>query len=289
MHVEDDRSSLSNWVAPLFELPIRLHPETTAWNGHIPFLFLLFRLMRPRTYVELGVHRGTSFLAACQAAKRFDTGTQCYGIDTWEGDIHAGHYEGEQIYDELLRFTAAHFSRCELIRSTFDEALIRFRENAIDLLHIDGLHTYEAVAHDFQNWMPKLSDCSIVMFHDTAVREGDFGVCRFWSEVKQRYRHLEFQHSHGLGVLFTGQAIPGDMDALLERLHSQHDNAELLQNVAEAAAATLPLRMQQREVASGEANGSFSPQSPAGALMSRNAPCPCGSGKRYKHCHGRIT
>jgi preprotein translocase subunit SecA len=20
----------------------------------------------------------------------------------------------------------------------------------------------------------------------------------------------------------------------------------------------------------------------------RNAPCPCGSGKKYKHCHGRI-
>ena len=21
----------------------------------------------------------------------------------------------------------------------------------------------------------------------------------------------------------------------------------------------------------------------------RNAPCPCGSGKKYKHCHGRIA
>ena len=24
----------------------------------------------------------------------------------------------------------------------------------------------------------------------------------------------------------------------------------------------------------------------AGAEISRNAPCPCGSGKKYKHCHG---
>ncbi|MBX6321564.1 MAG: SEC-C domain-containing protein, partial [Rhodospirillaceae bacterium] len=22
--------------------------------------------------------------------------------------------------------------------------------------------------------------------------------------------------------------------------------------------------------------------------VARNAPCPCGSGKKYKHCHGRI-
>ena len=24
------------------------------------------------------------------------------------------------------------------------------------------------------------------------------------------------------------------------------------------------------------------------ARTPRNAPCPCGSGKKYKHCHGRV-
>ena len=75
MNADDD------WIAPLFELPLRLHPETPYWNGHIPFLFLLFKLAQPHSYVELGVLRGTSFLVACQAAKRFATGTKCYGID----------------------------------------------------------------------------------------------------------------------------------------------------------------------------------------------------------------
>ena len=23
--------------------------------------------------------------------------------------------------------------------------------------------------------------------------------------------------------------------------------------------------------------------------ISRNAPCPCGSGKKYKHCHGKLA
>ncbi|MFX8466508.1 SEC-C metal-binding domain-containing protein [Acinetobacter baumannii] len=23
--------------------------------------------------------------------------------------------------------------------------------------------------------------------------------------------------------------------------------------------------------------------------MPRNAPCPCGSGKKFKHCHGRVA
>src|SRR5690625_4959444 len=26
-----------------------------------------------------------------------------------------------------------------------------------------------------------------------------------------------------------------------------------------------------------------------GAKVGRNDPCPCGSGKKYKHCHGQIT
>ncbi|MBL8534635.1 MAG: SEC-C domain-containing protein, partial [Betaproteobacteria bacterium] len=27
----------------------------------------------------------------------------------------------------------------------------------------------------------------------------------------------------------------------------------------------------------------------AGPKVGRNDPCPCGSGKKYKHCHGRLS
>jgi preprotein translocase subunit SecA len=27
----------------------------------------------------------------------------------------------------------------------------------------------------------------------------------------------------------------------------------------------------------------------AGEKVGRNDPCPCGSGKKYKHCHGKLT
>ncbi len=37
----------------------------------------------------------------------------------------------------------------------------------------------------------------------------------------------------------------------------------------------------------GAANGGAAPASPW-ARTPRNAPCPCGSGKKYKHCHGRV-
>ncbi|TPM37559.1 class I SAM-dependent methyltransferase [Mesorhizobium sp. B2-3-4] len=190
------------YIAPLFSLPRKL--PLTAWGGHIPFLFVLFRNLKPACYVDLGVHFGASLIAAATAAQSYDLKADLWGVDTWEGDDHAGRYEGDKIHDDLQAFLDRSFSGVHLIRSTFDEARAQFEGRPVDLLHIDGLHTYEAVKHDYEHWLPVLSDKGVVMFHDISVRERDFGVWRLWDELKQKFPSLEFTHSHGLGVLFVG-------------------------------------------------------------------------------------
>lgn len=189
-------------VAPLFNLPTKM--PLTAWSGHIPFLFALFRALRPRTYVDLGVHYGASLIAAATASRTYGTDTHCVGVDTWEGDEHAGKYAGDRIYEELDQYTRGVFGNVTLMRSYFIEARKAFRPGSIDILHVDGLHTYEAVKEDFSTWFHLMAPSSVVMFHDIAVHRDGFGVHRLWDELKQHFPSMEFHHSHGLGVLFLG-------------------------------------------------------------------------------------
>ena len=200
----------------ILEAPRRLTPAS-GWVEHIPFAMLAVELIKPDLVVELGTHMGDSYCAFCQAVDILHLPTRCFAVDTWQGDPHAGEY-GPEVLRDLRQHhdhQYGHFST--LIQATFDEAAGQFHEGSIALLHIDGYHTYEAVRHDFETWLPKVSERGVILFHDTNVREKDFGIWRFWREVTRLYPHFEFPHGHGLGVLSVGPEEPEALRQFRER------------------------------------------------------------------------
>jgi O-antigen biosynthesis protein len=198
---------LSKDIEPLFWTPERLN-RASAWWGHVPFAFWLTAACKPRLLVELGTHLGVSYAAFCEAVVRSRLETRCFAVDTWGGDAHAGFY-GDDVYDDFKDFHDKRYaSFSELLRKTFDEACSCFGDGTIDLLHIDGFHTYEAVRHDFETWRPKLSKQAIVLLHDTNEWRDDFGVGQFFGELKKELPVFEFLHCHGLGVVAVGAEMP---------------------------------------------------------------------------------
>ncbi|TDQ92452.1 methyltransferase family protein [Paraburkholderia silvatlantica] len=200
--------------AEMFWRPERL-VQFEHWVGHIPFAFWLIGAARPRTLVELGTHRGNSYCAFCQAVSRFDVDCRAYAVDTWQGDIHMGFQDG-LLEDLRVHHDSRYGSFSSLLQMTFDEALARFQPGTIDLLHIDGTHTYESVKHDFESWLPLLSDRAVVLFHDINVHRENYGVWQLWEELKETYPSFEFLHSYGLGVISVGKNLPPRLVPLFE-------------------------------------------------------------------------
>jgi O-antigen biosynthesis protein len=195
--------------------------QETAWAGHIPFAMFVVAAAKPRILVELGAWRGVSYCAFCQAVKESNLDTRCYAVDTWKGDEHTGSLSEEALHALRTHHDPLYSAFSRLVQTTFDEALEHFSDSTVDLLHIDGFHTFEAVSHDFETWLPKMSERGIMLFHDTNVRERGFGVFRFWEDAALRFPSFVFPHSHGLGVLAVGKEIPAELRFLFEADEAQ--------------------------------------------------------------------
>lgn len=175
----------------------------SPWSGHRQFAYDLVNFVKPQRIVELGTHYGCSFFAFLQACKDNNLSTEVVAVDCWEGDEQAGFY-GDEVINVVKETISKKFPQqnTRLIRKYFIDALADIENESVDILHIDGLHTYEAVTEDYTTWLCKLKPDGIILFHDIASELG-YGTNTFWMEKEREFpHHYSFPHSWGLGVLF---------------------------------------------------------------------------------------
>lgn len=113
------------------------------------------------TIVEIGSYLGAStcFLAAGIRA----TGGHVYAVDSW---TNIGMTEGARnTYPEFSSNIAPLRQWIVPCQGLSKDIAVNF-DKPIDLLFIDGGHSYQAVREDLEAWLPKVKDGGIVASHD---------------------------------------------------------------------------------------------------------------------------
>lgn len=195
---------------------------TSAWDQLIPIVPIIVKILSPKVFVELGVHRGTSYFAFCYYVKYFEMKTKCFAIDSWKGDRFAGYY-GEDIFYRFLTINNKfYYDFSNALRMSFNDALKKFDDNSISILHIDGSHSYEDVYNDYNQWKNKVEKNGVILFHDVNEYRSGFGVWKFWKEISQNKINAFIPYSHGLGILLMGnkEDYPEEFISFIDALNN---------------------------------------------------------------------
>jgi predicted O-methyltransferase YrrM len=132
------------------------------------YLAALVRVTEARCIVEIGVYGGRSLVPMALAARAH--GGAVYAIDPWDmeaslegnngpdNDAWWSRLDHEEIYRQFIAGVAAFGVRdtVRVLRMKDTEALDRFADGSIDLLHVDGNHSAAVSMRYVRQWGPKI-------------------------------------------------------------------------------------------------------------------------------------
>jgi predicted O-methyltransferase YrrM len=153
----------------------------------------LVRALKPQVCVEIGPARGKSACYIATALKENGSG-KLYSIDPHSSTAWNDN-ESIDSYDLFLRNVslAGVEPFVEVVREFSYQAAATWKL-AIDILFIDGDHSYEGVKKDWEAFSPHVTEFGVVIFHDTLwdlqpdprYARSDMGVPKFVEDLRQQ-------------------------------------------------------------------------------------------------------
>jgi len=165
---------------------------------------------KPKVVLEIGTAAGGTLFILTRAAS---PDALLISIDLPKGLFGGGYprwraplYRSFALASQKLYLLRDDSHRAKTLKKVED--ILNGRK--IDLLFIDGDHTYEGVKKDFDSYVSLVNRPGMVAFHDIVVHPPETGcdVHSFWEEVKlgRSYREIvadSKQRSFGIGVLYV--------------------------------------------------------------------------------------
>jgi cephalosporin hydroxylase len=161
----------------MHQYPTHLHPYCgigiDSWQYPNQFSKYLCYLSQCeiRNYVEIGCHKGGTFIITCEYLSRFHKLENCVAVDNWPREI---------MHDYAEHRTNVSY----LTNSSCDESFIKLvSSKAWDLILIDGDHSYSGVLHDYNAVGPF---AKMIAFHDI---KNIFcpGTQQIWQDLQKQY------------------------------------------------------------------------------------------------------
>ena len=149
--------------------------------------------------VEIGCHTGKSTIALLVGSNVYvlsiDSFDPSYDnhdwitlIDTFGKPIAFKQKKIKSAKEFFIENISNEFSRSKLFAMTSDEAISKIPEwFKYDLLFIDGDHSLQQVTKDVFNYIPRLEDDGIVIFHDYPTEKGVRQVVDILDPYAEKY------------------------------------------------------------------------------------------------------
>lgn len=150
-----ERFGIDTSTPPPYSIPMSRYKK-------LPYLFNDLGI---RMAAEVGVERGRYSEALLKRMPELTL----YSIDCWEiyDDYRAGMAaKTREYYEDAVRRLGKYGQRSVLIKKYSADALADFADGSLDLVYIDGNHTYDYVLADIAGWSKKVWHGGLVAGHD---------------------------------------------------------------------------------------------------------------------------
>jgi MMP 1-O-methyltransferase len=195
--------------------------EVNGVKGYLTFQDVVFlfnlasELPLSGTYVEIGSWLGLSTIAfSTGLLANVNVGARVYSVDTWNGSPE--HQSLAEIRNQTALETynrniqeAGISTYVTAVRGESSNLARSWKHGPIDMLFVDGDHSYDACLGDLECWSPLLAPRGRILGHDAAPGSGvASAVAAFAQNTGQGAYVLPPPDSHFIWQLVSSASAP---------------------------------------------------------------------------------
>jgi len=119
--------------------------------------------------LEIGSWKGKSTMLLARGSMK-NSNSKVYAVDTFEGTKENSMKKIDTFEDFKENIKKANVENLVIPLVGFSSDICKKFKEPIEILFIDGDHSYEGVLGDIDNWAPKIISGGWILFHDTSSK-----------------------------------------------------------------------------------------------------------------------